>query len=133
MMLQSMTRRGFGTLALLGLATLAGAASTRRVVAHHGWAWAADEQFEITGKVTKVRLGNPHGELTLDVKGEAWEAEIGQPWRNRRAGLTDDLLKIGVVVTISGHRAKDPKIRVIKAERMIIDGKIYDLYPDRGS
>ena len=26
--------------------------------AHHGWGWATDEEFEITGTITKVRLGN---------------------------------------------------------------------------
>ena len=101
--------------------------------AHHGWAWATDQQFEITGKIKRVRLGNPHGELILDVKGVEWDAEIGQPWRNRRAGLTKALLKIGTVVTVSGHRARDPKLKVVKAEKIIINGKVYDLYPDRSS
>lgn len=133
-----MTTDGFSRRRLLGgwlvtAVAIAGAFSPAHVGAHHGWAWATDEQFEITGTIKKVRLGNPHGELTLDVKGETWEAEIGQPWRNQRAGLKDELLKAGVVVTISGHRAKDPKIRVVKAERVTIDGKTYDLYPDRGS
>lgn len=109
------------------------ALDAKTAFAHHGWAWATDEQFELTGKITKVKLGNPHGELMLDVKGEQWEAEIGQPWRNKRAGLTEKLLKIGVTVTISGHRAKDPKIKVVKAERVVINGKSYNLYPDRGA
>jgi hypothetical protein len=119
------------TAATLGIGVVA-ALDTNTAFAHHGWAWATDEQFEITGKITKVKLGNPHGELMLDAKGVAWEAEIGQPWRNKRAGLTDNLLKIGVEVTISGHRAKDPKVKVVKAERVIINGKSYNLYPDRG-
>jgi hypothetical protein len=48
-------------------------------MAHHGWGWATDEEFEISGKITNVRLGNPHGEVTLDVKGEKWLIEVGQP------------------------------------------------------
>jgi hypothetical protein len=121
------------TTALTIGAGVAGLLTTSPISAHHGWAWATDQQFEITGRITRVKLGNPHGELMLDVKGEQWEAEIGQPWRNKRAGLTDKLLKSGVEVTISGHRAKDPKIKVVKAERVIIAGKVYNLYPDRGS
>ena len=49
------------------------------VSAHHGWGWATDEEFELMGEITAVRLGNPHGEVTLDVKGERWIVEVGQP------------------------------------------------------
>jgi len=107
------------------------AIDTSPAFAHHGWAWASDEKFEITGTIKAVKLGNPHGELTLDAKGEKWLAEIGQPWRNERAGLTKALLAIGTEVTILGHRAKDPKLKVVKAERVTIAGKKYDLYPER--
>lgn len=123
------TRRLFlaGLTALLVLPWL----SAGPAAAHHGWRWAEDENFEITGIITEAKLGNPHGLLTLDVKGETWTAEVGQPWRNDRAGLTDAMLSPGKEVTIRGHRSKDPKERLIKAERVIIGGKVHDLYPDR--
>ena len=125
-----MDRRDF-----LRVTALAGAGMTvlgaSAALAHHGWAWATDENFEITGTITAVKLGNPHGELTLDAKGEKWTIEIGQPWRNERAGLTKALLKTGTEVTILGKRAKDPKLKVAKAERVTIAGKNYDLYPER--
>ena len=101
--------------------------------AHHGWGWATDEEFEISGKITAVRLGNPHGEVTLDVKGEKWVIEVGQPWRNERAGLTTDMFSVGRLITIHGHRSAKQSERLVKAERVIIDGKSYDLYPDRKS
>ena len=101
--------------------------------AHHGWGWASDEEFEITGTITEVRLGNPHGELTLEVRGERWVVEVGQPWRNERAGLDDDLLGEGTVVTAHGHRSARLSERLVKAERVIIDGRSYNLYPDRAS
>jgi hypothetical protein len=69
--------------------------------------------------------------LTLDVSGTNWLVEVGQPWRNEKAGLTDAMLAKGVKLTVSGHRHADPKKKVFKAERVIIDGKKYDLYPDR--
>ncbi len=59
--------------------------------------------------------------------------EVGQPWRNRRAGLDDELLQVGTRITTHGHRATDPAHRLIKAERLVIDGKDYVLYPDRES
>ncbi len=102
-------------------------------LAHHGWGWATGEEFEITGKITSVRLGNPHGEVTLDVKGEKWVIEVGQPWRNERAGLTTDMFSAGRLITVHGHRSAKQSERLVKAERVIIDGKSYNLYPDRES
>lgn len=101
--------------------------------AHHGWAWATDEEFEITGRITEVQLGNPHGEVTLEVDGEHWVVEVGQPWRNERAGLTVELLREGQVMTAHGHRSARPGERLVKAERVVIEGKSYNLYPDRDS
>ena len=102
-------------------------------VAHHGWGWATDEEFEITGRIISVSLGNPHGEVTLDVNGEKWLIEVGQPWRNQRAGLSEELLSIGRLITVHGHRSAKKTEYLVKAERVIIDGKNYNLYPDRES
>lgn len=99
--------------------------------AHHGWAWAEDGNAEITGTIVAAKLGNPHGVLTVDVKGVKWMVEVGQPWRNERAGLKDEMLVKGVTLTVAGHKARDPAKKLFKAERVIIDGKKFDLYPDR--
>lgn len=119
--------------AMLLLALVLGMAGTPEALAHHGWAWATDEEFEITGEIVAVRLGNPHGEVTLDVKGHRWVVEIGQPWRNARAGLTAELLRAGRVVTAHGHRSAKADEPLVKAERLVIDGQSYNLYPDRES
>lgn len=103
------------------------------VSAHHGWGWATDEEFEITGTITGTSLGNPHGEMTIDVDGDSWTVEIGQPWRNERVGLTPDILANGTEVTVHGHRSKKADERLVKAERLVIAGKDYDLYPGRES
>ncbi len=89
--------------------------------AHHGWEWAQDATFEITGVIKSAKLGNPHGILKIDArnnagngaKNEEWTVEVGQPWRNERAGLKDAMLAKGVELTIQGHRAKDPKLKVV--------------------
>ena len=99
--------------------------------AHHGWSWAEDSTFEITGMVTSAKLGNPHGILKLNAKGEEWTVEVGQPWRNARAGLKDSMLAKGVELTAVGNRAKDSKLKVVKAARIVIKGRNYDLYPER--
>ena len=119
-----------------GLAALVGTVIVlvgRPLSAHHGWGWATDEEFELTGQITAVRLGNPHGELTLDVQGEDWMVEIGQPWRNEQSGLTEAHLSIGTTVTAHGHRSANESERLMKAERLVIAGREYNLYPDRES
>ncbi len=116
------------SLGLLSVACLSSA-----VLAHHGWGWATDEEFEITGRITDVRLGNPHGEVTMSVEDEDWIVEVGQPWRNERSGLTKDMLKPGQVMTVHGHRSAREGERLVKAERVVINGQDYNLYPDRQS
>jgi hypothetical protein len=107
------------------------AAASMPSLGHHGWSWAEDGNSELTGMIVAAKLGNPHGELTLDVSGVKWVVEVGQPWRNERAGLKDEMLGKGVTLTVSGHRHADPAKKVFKAERVFIGGNKFDLYPDR--
>jgi hypothetical protein len=99
--------------------------------AHHGWRWTDGGDFELTGVITAARLGNPHGVLTIDAEGEIWQAEVGQPYRNEAAGLTDEMLAVGTEITLLGERSANPEERVMKAERVTIAGQNYDLYPER--
>ena len=99
--------------------------------AHHGWRWTEDGNFELTGIITESVLGNPHGVLKVDADGEVWTVEVGQPWRNERAGLTDEMLAPGNEITASGHRSANVDELLMKAERIIIAGNVHDLYPER--
>lgn len=99
--------------------------------AHHGWAWTSSEEFALEGVIREARLGNPHGELDVEAADGMWLAEVGQPWRNARAGLTDEMLAPGVAVTLEGHRSADPDEKRMKAERVVIAGTVHDLYPER--
>ena len=115
-----------GAIALAGFAAFA-----TDGFAHHGWTWAEAENFELTGVIKSAKLGNPHGLLTVTAKDGDWTVEVGQPWRNKRAGLEDSMLAKGVELTILGNRPKDRKLKVLKANRVVIKGKAYDLYPER--
>jgi hypothetical protein len=99
-------------------------------LAHHGWRWTAAGDFELTGLIETARLGNPHGVLTVNADGEIWTVEVGQPWRNANAGLTDEMLAPGVEVTVIGRRSADPAQLVVKAITVVIGGREHALYPN---
>ena len=99
--------------------------------AHHGWAWSTGENIQLTGVIREVKLGNPHGRVMLDVDGVVWRLEVGQPWRNARAGLKDGDLVVGVKLTVDGEPSADPTDKHLKVERLWIDGAEYQLYPER--
>jgi hypothetical protein len=113
------------------LIALALALPTGTALAHHGWAWTTGGNLELTGVIAQARLGNPHGLLEVDVGGERWTVEVGQPWRNERAGLKDGDLAPGVEIRAVGEPAADAADRRLKAERLFIGGQEYQLYPER--
>jgi hypothetical protein len=98
---------------------------------HHGWAWTTGENIELTGVIKSVRLGNPHGILEVEVGGELWTIEVGQPWRNERAGLKDGDLAEGVEIKLIGEPAADKSDKRLKVERLFLGGREYILYPER--
>ena len=117
----------------IAAALLFGLTAATPLAAHHGWAWATDEEFELAGTVKSVRHGNPHGEMRLSTPSGEWLVEIGQPWRNAQAGLTREMLRPGTRLLVHGHRSARKDERLMKAERIVIAGKSYNLYPDRPS
>jgi len=119
--------RGFRpALLALGLVVPGGAA-----LGHHGWAWTTGGNLELAGVIEQVRLGNPHGLLEVSVEGESWTVEVGQPWRNERAGLKDGDLAPGVEIRAIGEPSADPADKRLKVERLFLGGREYILYPER--
>lgn len=100
-------------------------------LAHHGWAWTTGGNIELTGVITAVNLGNPHGILKVDVEGEEWTVEVGQPWRNERAGLKDGDLAQGVEIRAIGEPSADAADRRLKVEKLYLGDREYILYGDR--
>ncbi len=84
------------------------------VIAHHNAAshYLLDQKITVMGVVTEFRLINPHVRIYFDVKtddGEIqkWLGEGNASSVLRRRGWTDDHLKPGDVITISGSPARD--------------------------
>jgi len=99
--------------------------------AHHGWAWTTGKNVELAGLIRTVRLGNPHGLLEVDVNGELWTFEVGQSWRNERAGLKDGDLAEGVNIRVIGEPSANPAEKRLKVEQLFLGERKYELYPER--
>ena len=119
----------FLTIALFAIALTIQAAGN--VLAHHGWAWTTGGNIELTGVIKSAKLGNPHGVLTVDVEGEVWTLEVGQPWRNKRAGLKDGDLAEGVEIRAIGEPAAETGAKRLKVEKLYLGKREYILYPGR--
>ena len=110
-----------------GLALLAAGPT----LAHHGWSWTADGMFELKGIIKEIYIGNPHATLDIDVEGEIWRVELAPPSATMRAGFTEDVAKVGDEVTAIGNRSLDETEKRMKAVRVTVNGKTYDVYPSR--
>lgn len=101
-------------------------------IAHHGWAGYSEEEFEISGTLeTQVALAGPHGTMKINVDGQVWDITLAPPARVQGAGLTSKTIPLGARVTVRGHRHRDPKRFEVKTERVIYEGRTYNVYPDR--
>lgn len=122
------------TLARLATATLgaaAFAATAGIAMAHHGWSWTEDGFFEVEGVVKAVYVGNPHATIDLDVEGETWRVELAPPSQTERAGFTEASASPGDELKAIGNRSREATEPRMKAVRIIVGGKTYDVYPNR--
>lgn len=110
-------------LGLTGIATVASA--------HHGWTWYGDDEFTLTAVVVEKEFGNPHDRMTVEADGKEWNLVLGTPSRSREAGLSEDTVNVGDTVTAHGHRRSEGDTFEVKAERLQVGDKVYNLYPDR--
>jgi hypothetical protein len=104
--------------------------SAMPVFAHHSFAaeFDAAKPVNLTGVVTKVEWMNPHTYFYIDVKDAQsgkvanWACEMGSPNGLTRQGWTRNTLKVGMVVTMEGTRAKDGSTKA-NARNVMVDGK----------
>ena len=116
------------TAVLVSGVLLLGAAAP--LLAHHSFAAEFDgkQRIQLTGVVTKIEWTNPHVWFYVNVQDEAtgklinWGAEMGSPNALSRTGWTRNTMKVGMVVTFNGSRAKDGSYRV-NTSSVSVDGK----------
>ncbi|MEQ9448285.1 MAG: DUF6152 family protein [Rhodospirillaceae bacterium] len=101
-------------------------------LAHHGWSWTVEEQSTLEGTILDIYLGQPHAAMQVETAdGVTWSIDLAPPSATSRSGFVEGVAAAGDRVVILGNRAKDASVMRMKAVRITVDGKNYDVYPDR--
>ena len=104
--------------------------STASASAHHSFAaeFDRDMPISVTGTVTKVEWMNPHARFYVDAKDDQgkivnWDFELASPNGLMRRGWNRNSMKVGDVVTVTGHRAKNNPLVGNASTVTLADGK----------
>ena len=117
---------------LLLAAVGAAVATSLPALAHHGWNWAEDAQSELKGTVKSVSMAPPHPSLQVTAAdGKQWLIDLANPNQTERSGFTAASAKAGDSIVVLGNRSKDRSQLWMKAVRITVAGKTFDLYPER--
>jgi hypothetical protein len=115
---------------ILTIAAAGALLSTGSALAHHSFAAEFDRNMPITvtGTVTKVEWMNPHARFYIDAKDDAgntvnWDFELASPNGLMRRGWNRNSMKIGDVVIVTGHRAKNSPTVGNASTVTLADGK----------
>ncbi|CAN5638933.1 DUF6152 family protein [soil metagenome] len=100
--------------------------------AHHGWSWAEDAQNTLAGTIQTISMAPPHPSLQVKAAdGVVWLVDLGNPNQTERSGFTAASGKAGDAIVVLGNRHKDKTKMHMKAVRITIAGKDFDMYPER--
>jgi hypothetical protein len=107
--------------ALLGVAAFA----------HHGWSWAEQDQTTLEGTIAAISMAPPHPTLRVATDDGEWQVDLGNPNQTARSGFTGESAKVGDPIVVLGNRSLEKDKKHMKAVRITIGGKQFDLYPER--
>ena len=85
----------------------------------------------LQGKITRIAMAPPHPMLMVEAEGKSWQVDLGNPSQTERSGFTGTTAKVGDAVTAIGNRHLDKSKAHMKAVRIVLAGKNYDMYPER--
>jgi hypothetical protein len=125
--------KSFCNVALVAATIIGGlAAFSIPARAHHGWDWAQAEQTELKGTIQKISMAPPHPSLQVKASdGKVWTIELANPAGTERSGFNANAAKAGDPIVVLGNRDKNPKTARMKAVRITVGEKQFDLYPER--
>jgi hypothetical protein len=116
----------------LGAGLVASALVASAAAAHHGWSWAEGAPQELRGSIREIYIGQPHPTLRVQTaQNELWTVELGNPGQTARAGFDEHSAKPGDAVVALGNRSRDAGEKRMKAVRITLGGKQYNIYPER--
>ncbi|MDP5308835.1 DUF6152 family protein [Paracoccus spongiarum] len=122
----------FATARHVSSAALVLLSASAAALAHHGWSWAEGEVSRLTGTIARIVIAPPHPTLTVEAAdGTLWTVELGNPGRTQRSGFVEGTAAPGDRVTVLGNRAQDSAEPRMKAVRITVEGRDYDMYPER--
>src|SRR3974377_2394043 len=100
-------------------------ASTIAAFAHHGWGGNVDEVTALTGTVAEGgKLARPHGPMKImPPDGNVWDITLAPPFRTSSAGLKQDTIPVGAMVTVHGQRNRDTNRYEMKTIQVEYSGK----------
>jgi len=104
---------------------------THTALAHHGWGWTQDEETRLSGTIEEISFGNPHMHLRLRNAQGTWEVDLSPPIVAQGSGFGPGSASAGDQVILTGHRARDMDVRAFKGETITVDGRTFNVYPQR--
>lgn len=113
------------------LIALAALALPAAALAHHGWGWTENEESRLTGTIESISFGNPHMHIKLRQGTALWSVDLSPPIVAQGSGFGEGVARAGDQIVLTGHRARDMSVNGFKAETVTVNGKTYDVYPQR--
>jgi len=111
---------------VLAISALCFMGFTALAVAHHGWSGYQTELLKVDGVIEQSTYANPHGSIQLKTPEKTWLVVLAPTSRMANRGLSAEMLKSGVTVTVEGYqKTTDPQ--EMRAERITVDGKTIEL------
>ncbi|UZK66079.1 DUF6152 family protein [Sphingomonas sp. M1-B02] len=96
-------------------------------LAHHGWsAYDESKPITVTGSLTSVSWGNPHGSAKMRWQGKEWDVVLAPVSRMEARGLTAAMIDKGQPITLTGYARKDGSAEM-RIERVKAGDKIVEL------
>ena len=78
-----------------------------------------------------ISFSPPHPTLEIRAEDGVWRVELGNPNQTQRSGFVEGQAKIGDQITATGNRSEDRSEKRMKAVRIVVSGKTFDIYPER--